>query len=166
MNAVAHSSLFNEFENIGEQEAISTGTKHWGVCYDYALEQFGFDKDTWCGRGCWRAFCYIQENFIQIPFNMAEKGDMVVYHDRERKDRYRNDPDFDIWGEIEHFGIVLEPNKQYEKIIVKSQWGWTRLYIHEVGAVPSIYGNAVTFWRHKDNKKAIETKGIKDEDSI
>jgi hypothetical protein len=152
--ALLNSTLINEFRNIGENLAEPTGAKHWGVCFDYALEQFEIKKE--CDGSCWTAFREVKEKFEQISFDQVEAGDMVVYHEYRGNhiDPWRGQPDTDIWGEIEHFGIVFEKRADYQSTLIKSQWGWSRMYIHDLGAVPEMYGNRVSFWRHKENKKA------------
>lgn len=120
--------------------------KHWGVCFDLVLEEFKYES---LEKKCQEAFDIIRQNFDQVNLEDLRENDVVVYHEKYEFST--------AWGCPQHFGIIIQPSNDLNKIRVKSQWGWTETYLHYLPVAHSYYGNHVTFWRHRPVNSVIPT---------
>ena len=118
-------------ENIS-LKLIKERKKSSGVCFNYALKNYGL---YFLEEGIEYLQCY----YTKINLEQLKKGDIVTFY----------------WGDvggkiIEHFGIVVKPNTDINKIIIRSKWGQTGIFETNTRTLPDIYGNRVCFFRRKE----------------
>ncbi len=119
---------------------IKEGKNSGGVCYNYALKNYNLEylEDS---------LEYLKDNYIKIDLEQLQKGDIIIFY----------------WGDmggtineglseynIEHLGIVVKPDTDINKIIIRSKWGQDGIFETNVKTLPDIYGDRVCFFRRKN----------------
>lgn len=111
-----------------------------GFCYNYALKDYAGGR-LFIEDGYYR----VVNNYRQIPIEQVRIGDLITTH---------NIADFNLEQPIEkncqHFARIRATDGTLRGTVIRSKWGGWGIYEGSLTNLPTMYGNAVVFWRNNN----------------